>query len=236
MYILFRFTLILVHNNIVLPTDNNHFSINMSPITESELHQRHSSVSIGGSWKPADCHSQSKMAIIIPYRDRAPHLNIMLNNLIPFLQYQKREFRIFVIEQVNHVTCYHPTCTVHVHVSASLIDNCLLLLHLAIYYHCNQPSYDISSTIIIVRTEHSLLIHVVYNHAGVREFNFQSNASIFNRAALLNVGFLESLKLDNFDCFVTHDVDLIPIHLCNIYQCTHQPRHLSVVYNKSKYR
>ena len=30
----------------------------------------------------------------------------------------------------------------------------------------------------------------------------------FNRAKLLNVGFIEALKLYDWDCFVFHDVDL----------------------------
>jgi len=32
----------------------------------------------------------------------------------------------------------------------------------------------------------------------------------FNRAALMNVGFVEAMSLDKFDCFVFHDVDLLP--------------------------
>ena len=32
----------------------------------------------------------------------------------------------------------------------------------------------------------------------------------FNRAALMNVGFLEASKLDRYFCFVFHDVDLLP--------------------------
>ena len=45
----------------------------------------------------------------------------------------------------------------------------------------------------------------------------------------MNAGFLEALKLDSdLDCFVFADVDLIPIHLCNIYECSQQPRHLAV--------
>ena len=35
----------------------------------------------------------------------------------------------------------------------------------------------------------------------------------FNRAKLLNVGFIEALKLYDWDCFVFHDVDLGKIYL-----------------------
>jgi hypothetical protein len=48
----------------------------------------------------------------------------------------------------------------------------------------------------------------------------------FNRAALFNVGFLEARKVHAFDCFIFHDVDLLPEDLRNIYQCGQQPRHM----------
>ena len=82
--------------------DNKLFHVNMTFLSENEVIQRHgSTMSAGGSWKPCDCGSQSKVAILIPFRDRSSHLNVLLNNLIPFLQYQKRDFTIFVIEQVR---------------------------------------------------------------------------------------------------------------------------------------
>ena len=38
----------------------------------------------------------------------------------------------------------------------------------------------------------------------------QSPKEDFNRGALMNVGYTEALKLDDFDCFAFHDVDLVP--------------------------
>ena len=74
----------------------------MTLLSAEEVMQRHgSTMTAGGSWKPCDCGSQSKVAILIPFRDRSSHLSVLLNNLIPFLQYQKRDFTIFVIEQVQ---------------------------------------------------------------------------------------------------------------------------------------
>lgn len=49
----------------------------------------------------------------------------------------------------------------------------------------------------------------------------------FNRAALLNIGFLEATKLCAWDCFIFHDVDLLPLDDRNLYTCPDQPRHMS---------
>jgi hypothetical protein len=48
----------------------------------------------------------------------------------------------------------------------------------------------------------------------------------FNRAALFNVGFIEAMKLYSFDCFIFHDVDLLPEDLRNVYKCGDKPRHM----------
>lgn len=57
----------------------------------------------------------------------------------------------------------------------------------------------------------------------------QKTGDKFNRAALLNIGFLEALKLHKWDCFIFHDVDLIPLDDRNLYRCPDkQPRHMSV--------
>jgi len=59
----------------------------------------------------------------------------------------------------------------------------------------------------------------------------------FNRGLLMNIGFVEANKIDNFDCFVFHDVDLVPEDDRNIYECpSNGPKHMSVAVNKWKYR
>ena len=82
--------------------DNQNYKINMSSISKKAVEAAHGdSMMKGGQWRPCDCKTKSKMALIIPFRNRHPHLYILLNNLIPLLQYQKRDFRIYVIDQVN---------------------------------------------------------------------------------------------------------------------------------------
>ncbi|XP_055954711.1 beta-1,4-galactosyltransferase 4 isoform X2 [Patella vulgata] len=58
----------------------------------------------------------------------------------------------------------------------------------------------------------------------------------FNRALMMNVGYLEALKQDNYSCFIFHDVDMYPINDNNIYKCSTSPRHLAVAVEKWKFR
>ncbi|XP_052260755.1 beta-1,4-galactosyltransferase 4-like [Dreissena polymorpha] len=76
------------------------------------------------------------VALVVPYRNRPSQLPIFISRIFPFLQRQRVDFRMFLIEQ--------------------------------------DPS------------------------------------GAFNRAKLFNVGYNESSKYGDFDCFIFHDVDLIP--------------------------
>lgn len=64
----------------------------------------------------------------------------------------------------------------------------------------------------------------------------QTGSKKFNRAKLLNVGYLEALKEENWDCFIFHDVDLVPENDFNLYMCGDQPKHLVVGRNSTGYR
>ncbi|XP_063435509.1 beta-1,4-galactosyltransferase 1-like [Mytilus trossulus] len=56
----------------------------------------------------------------------------------------------------------------------------------------------------------------------------QDGHTKFNRAMLMNIGFVKALEHDDYKCFVFHDVDLIPENDRNMYTCSKYPRHLSV--------
>ncbi|XP_052892736.1 beta-1,4-N-acetylgalactosaminyltransferase bre-4 [Anopheles moucheti] len=56
----------------------------------------------------------------------------------------------------------------------------------------------------------------------------QTAGSSFNRAALMNIGFVEAMKQRNWECIVFHDIDLLPMDDRNLYTCPDQPRHMSV--------
>lgn len=121
---------------------------------ESVETRLHGKLLPGGTFKPTECNAKDRVAIVIPYRDRAHHLPIFLKNIHPFLMKQQIEYGIFVVEQIAD--------------------------------------------------------------------------GLFNRAALMNIGFVEALKINDWDCFIFHDIDLLPMDDRNLYTCPDQPRHMSV--------
>jgi hypothetical protein len=58
---------------------------------------------------------------------------------------------------------------------------------------------------------------------------------VFNRGLLLNIGFKEALKETDWDCFIFHDIDLLPENDHNYYKCdTVTPKQMAIsisVYN-----
>jgi len=55
---------------------------------------------LGGSWRPSNCTPRHRIALIVPYRNREPHLTIFLSYMHPFLQRQMLDYTIYVVEQV----------------------------------------------------------------------------------------------------------------------------------------
>ncbi|XP_028839096.1 beta-1,4-galactosyltransferase 4 [Denticeps clupeoides] len=72
-------------------------------------------------------------------------------------------------------------------------------------------------------------------HYGIYVIH-QAGDVTFNRAKLLNVGYLEALKDLSWDCFILHDVDLVPENDHNLYTCDQHPKHLVVGRNVTGYR
>ncbi|XP_050049401.2 beta-1,4-N-acetylgalactosaminyltransferase bre-4-like isoform X1 [Dermacentor andersoni] len=111
-------------------------------------------VMTGGRFRPKECTSRHRLAILIPYRNREEHLKIFIYNIHRVLARQQIDYGVFVIEQGDNKE--------------------------------------------------------------------------FNRAKLLNIGFVESTALYDYQCFVFHDIDLVPVDDRNVYTCPQQPRHMSV--------
>ncbi|KAF5296459.1 hypothetical protein FQR65_LT01448 [Abscondita terminalis] len=93
------------------------------------------------------------------------------------------------------------------------------------------------------RGEH-LLIFLQHMHPLLRKQQIdytifvveQEGNGAFNRAMLMNIGYKEALNLDNYDCFIFHDIDLLPEDDRNLYTCPEQPRHMSVAVDIFKYK
>ena len=76
--------------------------VNEQPTTLTTVERQTNGVSLGGHYSPKTCTARSKVAIIIPYRDRASHLNIFLRHMHKFLRFQEIDYTIFVVELVMH--------------------------------------------------------------------------------------------------------------------------------------
>ncbi|XP_046353912.1 beta-1,4-N-acetylgalactosaminyltransferase bre-4-like [Haliotis rufescens] len=127
-----------------------------------EMQKKYPELQAGGRYKPPDCKSRHRVAIIVPYRNREDQLKILLNNLHPVLERQQLDYAIYITEMAMPTT--------------------------------------------------------------------------FNRAILMNIGYTEALKDYDFQCFIFHDVDLIPENDRNLYTCPENPRHMSVAIDKFNYK
>jgi beta-1,4-galactosyltransferase 2 len=52
-------------------------------------------------------------------------------------------------------------------------------------------------------------------------------SDLFNRGALINAGFIEAKSRADFDCYIFHDVDQLPLDDRDFYTCLTSPRHIA---------
>lgn len=64
----------------------------------------------------------------------------------------------------------------------------------------------------------------------------QAGNYTFNRAKLMNVGFREAMREEDWDCLFFHDVDLIPEDDRNTYVCESNPKHAVIAMDKFGYK
>ncbi|KAJ1351837.1 hypothetical protein KIN20_007990 [Parelaphostrongylus tenuis] len=137
-------------------------SINMTQYDINVLERKYKYLKPGGHYTPQNCKARSRIAVVIPFRDREAHLRILLNHMHSFLTKQKLDYSIIVVEQIDQT---------------------------------------------------------------------------MNRAKLLNVGFVEALKFYDWQCFLFHDVDVLPEDDRNLHYCPFEnPRHMAVAVNKFNYK
>jgi len=113
------------------------------------------------------------------------------------------------------------------------------------YYPSDCQAKDNVAIIVPYRARESQLrvflnyLHPVLSRQNIHYRVFvisQEDQLTFNRAMLFNVGFKEASQLSAWDCFIFHDVDLLPEDDRNLYTCPASPRHMSVAVDKFKYR
>ena len=75
----------------------------------------------GGFYKPRDSIPTELTAIIVPYRDRADHLEKFLAHLHPFLQEQHLQYGVYVVEMVSLCVCVCVCVCVSPPLSLSLV-------------------------------------------------------------------------------------------------------------------
>jgi len=56
------------------------------------------------------------------------------------------------------------------------------------------------------------------------------------KGVLMNAAFIYASNEYDYQCFVFHDVDLIPEDDRNMYSCPIYPRHMSVAVNEMNYK
>ncbi|XP_048859688.1 beta-1,4-galactosyltransferase 3-like [Brienomyrus brachyistius] len=92
--------------------------------------------------------------------------------------------------------------------------------------------------------EHHLKFLLYYLHPFLQrqQLNYgiyiihQAGNYTFNRAKLMNVGFREAMREEDWDCLFFHDVDLIPEDDRNTYTCDAHPKHAAIAMDKFGYK
>ncbi|XP_075048519.1 beta-1,4-galactosyltransferase 3 [Mixophyes fleayi] len=69
-----------------------------------KIKEKNPMVTPGGRYRPPNCESQHRTAIIIPHRNRESHLRHLLYYLHPFLQRQQIQYGIYIIHQSGNST------------------------------------------------------------------------------------------------------------------------------------
>ena len=108
-----------------------------------------------------------------------------------------------------------------------------------------QPRHSVALVVPFRNRAGQLLVFLNHIHNFLQRQNLhyriyvitQADNQRFNRGKLINVGFVEALKDFAWDCFIFHDVDLLPEDDRNLYSCpVSNPRHMSVAVSKWQYK
>uniref|UniRef100_A0A1I8JEJ7 Beta-1,4-galactosyltransferase n=1 Tax=Macrostomum lignano TaxID=282301 RepID=A0A1I8JEJ7_9PLAT len=109
-------------------------------------------------------------------------------------------------------------------------SNCTPLQHVAVMVAFRNRDFHLR--LLLNRLHRMLRRQLIKYTVFVVE---QTGPEPFNRGMLINVGVVEALKLASFDCFIFHDVDMIPEHDRNVYLCDENARHLASAIDEMRY-
>lgn len=79
----------------------------LKSVVVNQADSQHPELTPGGHWRPTWCIPRQRIAIIVPYRDRANHLKAFMRVIHPFMQRQLHYYTVFVIEQVHFKKIKH---------------------------------------------------------------------------------------------------------------------------------
>ncbi|CAH8853891.1 unnamed protein product [Trichobilharzia szidati] len=102
-----------------------------------------------------------------------------------------------------------------------------------------QQLYATLSTLIPLLQRQRLCyrIFVIESLSYINSDDNNNNNYNYNKGKLLNVGFVEAMKLFQFHCVIFHDINLAPVNYYNSYQCDtitkYSMIHLSMAINDS---
>lgn len=115
-------------------------------------------------------------------------------------------------------------------------------------YSSNRHSHELFRVAVIVpysNRRRNLHMFLLYMHRFLSSQSIDYGVYLieprdhlkFNRAMLLNIGFVEALRDEpRQDCFIFHDVDMLPENAGNIYQCDDRfPKQMAISINKFFY-
>ena len=71
-------------------------------------------------------------------------------------------------------------------------------------------------------------------HLGL--FLFKVGVTSWNKGSIYNIGFDKTRKIDDYDCYIFHDIDLLAENDKNYYGCPFTPAHMSVAVDTLKYK
>ncbi|XP_063878177.1 beta-1,4-N-acetylgalactosaminyltransferase bre-4-like [Scylla paramamosain] len=138
------------------PTLKGRVQVNRNPPSLKEQERAHPELTLGGYYQPENCTARHKVAIIIPYRNRASHLTAFVHHMHPFLQRQQLEYAIYVVEQAGD-SSFNRGMLLNVGVVEALKQHafdCLVLHDVDLLpeddrnlYTCSEPPRHMSSSI-----------------------------------------------------------------------------------------